>query len=222
MHVEGFASERPGHGTNLFEPLNQAPEKFRNLRAVVLASDGDWNVGKPPVQAADLLRQKGISVLCRSRRQSHATARRRSPQRRRADLRRRRQGRANPLYDREFALPRIRHDGDAAHLGRPRPLEGSPHRPDGPHERLDSLEADGDRRFHRHAGRAHASRGDADRQQQASGSDCHSRRKAARAGRRVVSAVGVPVPAQRPVARSGRRSRLPVVSSRAEQGRRRQ
>jgi hypothetical protein len=43
VHVEGFASERPGHGTDLFEPLNQAPDKFRNLRAVVLASDGDWN-----------------------------------------------------------------------------------------------------------------------------------------------------------------------------------
>jgi hypothetical protein len=62
VHVEGFASERPGHGTDLFEPLNQAPDKFRNLRAVVLASDGDWNAGKQPVQAADLLRQKGIPL----------------------------------------------------------------------------------------------------------------------------------------------------------------
>src|SRR5262249_3930259 len=60
VHVESFSSERPGHGTNLFEPLKQAPEKFPNLRAVVLASDGDWNTGQAPVQAADALRQKNI------------------------------------------------------------------------------------------------------------------------------------------------------------------
>ena len=29
----------------------------------MLASDGDWNEGKPPVQAADNLRQKGIPVF---------------------------------------------------------------------------------------------------------------------------------------------------------------
>jgi hypothetical protein len=63
VFIEGFASERPGHGTNLFEPLAQAPQKFRNLRAVVLASDGDWNAGKAPVQAADVLRQKRIPLF---------------------------------------------------------------------------------------------------------------------------------------------------------------
>jgi hypothetical protein len=52
-----------GQGTNLFEPLAQAPQRFKNLRAVVLASDGDWNEGEPPVQAASTLRLKGIPVF---------------------------------------------------------------------------------------------------------------------------------------------------------------
>jgi hypothetical protein len=50
-------------GTNLFEPLAQAPQRFKNLRAIVLASDGDWNEGEPPVQAASGLRLKGIPVF---------------------------------------------------------------------------------------------------------------------------------------------------------------
>ncbi len=63
VFIEPFASERPGRGTNLYDPLAQAPDKFRNLRAVVIASDGDWNIGKAPVQAADNLRQKGIPIF---------------------------------------------------------------------------------------------------------------------------------------------------------------
>jgi hypothetical protein len=61
--LEPFSTPQPGRGTDLYEPLSEAPDKFHNLRAIVLASDGDWNAGKPPVQAADLLRQKGIPVF---------------------------------------------------------------------------------------------------------------------------------------------------------------
>jgi hypothetical protein len=50
-------------GTNLYEPLAQAPARIKNLRAVVLTSDGDWNAGEPPVQAASALRLKGIPVF---------------------------------------------------------------------------------------------------------------------------------------------------------------
>jgi hypothetical protein len=50
-------------GTNLHDPLMQAPQRFKNLRAVVLASDGDWNEGDPPVQSASSLRLKGIPVF---------------------------------------------------------------------------------------------------------------------------------------------------------------
>jgi hypothetical protein len=61
--IQSFSPSPSSSGTELYEPLSQAPDKFHNLRAIVLASDGDWNTGKPPVQAADLLRQKGIPIF---------------------------------------------------------------------------------------------------------------------------------------------------------------
>ncbi len=50
-------------GTNLSEPLAHAADRIPNLRGVVLASDGDWNEGSPPVQVAAQLRIKGVPVL---------------------------------------------------------------------------------------------------------------------------------------------------------------
>jgi hypothetical protein len=61
--ITAFSSEKAGHGTDLFDPLARAPEKVRNLRGVVLVSDGDWNEGPPPVQAAARLRMKGVPVV---------------------------------------------------------------------------------------------------------------------------------------------------------------
>jgi uncharacterized membrane protein len=61
--VQSFASPEAGRRTDLYEPLAQAPEKFRSLIGVVLISDGDWNEGLPPVQAATKLRLKGIPVF---------------------------------------------------------------------------------------------------------------------------------------------------------------
>ena len=58
-----FANAQPGRGTDLHDPLAQAPEKFKNLLGVVLISDGDWNEGLPPVQAASRLRLKGVPVF---------------------------------------------------------------------------------------------------------------------------------------------------------------
>ena len=52
-----------GRGTNLFEPLATAPQRFKNLHAIVMASDGDWNEGEPPVQAASALRLKAVPVF---------------------------------------------------------------------------------------------------------------------------------------------------------------
>ncbi len=52
-----------GRGTDLYEPLSRAPERIPNLRGIVLASDGDWNEGQPPVQAAARLRIKGVPIL---------------------------------------------------------------------------------------------------------------------------------------------------------------
>ena len=63
VHIEPFSPLLPGRGSDLFEPLAEAPEKFRNLRGIVLISDGDWNEGRPPVEGALRLRLKGIPVF---------------------------------------------------------------------------------------------------------------------------------------------------------------
>ena len=63
--VEPFSSsEQPGEeGTDIDAALNQAAEKHPRLSAVVLLSDGDWNSGFPPSQAATRLRMKNIPVF---------------------------------------------------------------------------------------------------------------------------------------------------------------
>lgn len=61
--VQPFAVPAPGRRTDLFEPLAQAPEKVKNLVGVALISDGDWNEGLPPVQAATKLRLQGVPVF---------------------------------------------------------------------------------------------------------------------------------------------------------------
>jgi hypothetical protein len=61
--VQPFASPEAGRRTDLHEPLAEAPEKVKNLIGVVLISDGDWNEGPPPVQAATKLRLKGVPVF---------------------------------------------------------------------------------------------------------------------------------------------------------------
>ncbi|MCA1684406.1 MAG: hypothetical protein LC745_00165 [Planctomycetia bacterium] len=61
--IQPFSAARSGRGSDLFDPLSRAPETVRNLRGVVLASDGDWNEGQPPVQAAARLRVLGVPVI---------------------------------------------------------------------------------------------------------------------------------------------------------------
>ncbi|WP_164100675.1 hypothetical protein [Candidatus Laterigemmans baculatus] len=52
-----------GQGTDLSEPLSKVAEAHENLIGVVLASDGDWNAGAPPVGAASRLRARGVPVF---------------------------------------------------------------------------------------------------------------------------------------------------------------
>ncbi|MCC7084093.1 MAG: hypothetical protein IT427_03690 [Pirellulales bacterium] len=61
--ITPIAAGDDSNGTNLYEPLAEAPDKVANLVGVVLVSDGDWTSGPPPVQAATRLRLKNIPVF---------------------------------------------------------------------------------------------------------------------------------------------------------------
>ncbi|MDA1161658.1 MAG: hypothetical protein O3B13_01010 [Planctomycetota bacterium] len=61
--IQPFANDESHTRSDLFTPLNQAPGKFGNLIGIVLVSDGDWNEGPPPVQAATALRMKEIPIF---------------------------------------------------------------------------------------------------------------------------------------------------------------
>ncbi len=58
-----FATDENGSRSNLHAAITKAREEHPNLRAVVLASDGDWNDGLPPVQAAQRLRLEQIPIF---------------------------------------------------------------------------------------------------------------------------------------------------------------
>jgi hypothetical protein len=61
--IQPFSEPKAGHGTDLNEPLTRALEKVPSLRGIVLASDGDWNEGSPPVQAAARLRMRSVPIF---------------------------------------------------------------------------------------------------------------------------------------------------------------
>jgi hypothetical protein len=50
-------------GTDLEAPLTDLLAKQTNLRAVVMLSDGDYNLGQPPVSAAQKLRLRGVPLF---------------------------------------------------------------------------------------------------------------------------------------------------------------
>lgn len=57
-------SEQPAlSGTDLEQPLSSLLDEKTNLRAVVLFSDGDYNLGQPPVVAAQKLRLRGVPLF---------------------------------------------------------------------------------------------------------------------------------------------------------------
>ena len=63
--VESFSSsqEPPEEGTDINGALLAAAEKHPRLHAVVLLSDGDWNSGEAPAQAATRLRMREVPVF---------------------------------------------------------------------------------------------------------------------------------------------------------------
>jgi hypothetical protein len=61
--VQPLAQTTTGSGTDLKTPLTDTLKKTDALRSIVLASDGDWNEGEPPVDAALRLRMAGVPVF---------------------------------------------------------------------------------------------------------------------------------------------------------------
>ena len=60
--IEPIGGEREG-GTDLASPLLSTAAAVESLLGVVLVSDGDWNAGRPPVEAASRLRMRGIPIF---------------------------------------------------------------------------------------------------------------------------------------------------------------
>ncbi len=63
--IEPFSSSlaSPTSGSDLNLALNKVMEKNENLRAVVMISDGSWNIGNSPTEAATQLRMKDVPVF---------------------------------------------------------------------------------------------------------------------------------------------------------------
>lgn len=62
---EPFASSQnpPAEGTDIHAALSQTAEKHPHLKAIILLSDGDWNSGPAPTQAATPLRMRNVPVF---------------------------------------------------------------------------------------------------------------------------------------------------------------
>ncbi len=62
-----FATPSTGNpamsGTDLEAPISDVLDKQNNLRAIVLLSDGDYNLGQPPVAAAQKMRLRGVPLF---------------------------------------------------------------------------------------------------------------------------------------------------------------
>jgi len=63
--IEPFSSslDESKKGTDINAALTGLEQKYENLRAVVLMSDGNWNVGGVPTEAATRLRMKDVPVF---------------------------------------------------------------------------------------------------------------------------------------------------------------
>ena len=61
--VTPFSVGENSDRSDLYEALEKARKEHPNLRTVLLASDGDWNVGKPPVEMAMRLRLQQIPIF---------------------------------------------------------------------------------------------------------------------------------------------------------------
>jgi hypothetical protein len=67
VSVEPFSApstnENAINGTDLNLALEGALQRYKNLKAVVMLSDGDWNLGKSPLGAATQYRERNIPIF---------------------------------------------------------------------------------------------------------------------------------------------------------------
>jgi hypothetical protein len=67
VSIEPFSAtstnENAINGTDLNQALEGALQRYKNLKAVVLMSDGDWNLGKSPLEAATQYREQNIPIF---------------------------------------------------------------------------------------------------------------------------------------------------------------
>jgi hypothetical protein len=67
VSVETFAAPSTNqnaiNGTDLGQALDDVFHRYKNLKAVLLLSDGDWNMGKSPLGAATRYREQNIPVF---------------------------------------------------------------------------------------------------------------------------------------------------------------
>ena len=63
VRIEPVSPAPPATGTDLAGPLASAADRFAPLRAIVLASDGDWTAGGSPLAAAQSLRLAQVPVF---------------------------------------------------------------------------------------------------------------------------------------------------------------
>lgn len=61
--LQSIEADAATGGSDLNAPLEKAIQDYPELRAVVMLSDGDWNSGPPPVQAAMKMRLEQIPIL---------------------------------------------------------------------------------------------------------------------------------------------------------------
>ncbi len=60
--AENEAASKGEEGTDIDEALEKVATRGGNLKAVLLLTDGDWNIGKPPAGAATMLRARNVPV----------------------------------------------------------------------------------------------------------------------------------------------------------------
>jgi hypothetical protein len=58
-----FTNQNALNGTDLSQALDATFHRFKSLKAVLLLSDGDWNMGKSPLGAATRYREQNIPVF---------------------------------------------------------------------------------------------------------------------------------------------------------------